>query len=232
MKFKIPTHDPYTGELNPYYEELTGEKNPYDIFNTKIDLTKITCHSGGAVGADTVWDEIGEEFGVKTNAYSYRTKSHVSQNKVEISDQDYEEGVIQITKANEILGRFGIHKYMNLLARNWSQVKYSKQVFAIGTIIEAGGKSVKGYKNNSKNDVVDGGTGYAVMMGINQQNDVYVFDQIKDKWFKWDYDTLRFVELKDVPSITEQDFAGIGTREIRPNGIQAIRDVYTKTFIK
>ena len=24
----IPTHDPYTGELNPYYEELTGEKNP------------------------------------------------------------------------------------------------------------------------------------------------------------------------------------------------------------
>lgn len=25
---KIPTHDPYTGELNPYYEDLTGEKNP------------------------------------------------------------------------------------------------------------------------------------------------------------------------------------------------------------
>jgi hypothetical protein len=28
---KIPTHDPYTGELNPYYEELTGEKNPLSI---------------------------------------------------------------------------------------------------------------------------------------------------------------------------------------------------------
>lgn len=27
-KRKIPTHDPQTGELNPYYEELTGEKNP------------------------------------------------------------------------------------------------------------------------------------------------------------------------------------------------------------
>ena len=27
-KFPIPTHDPQTGELNPYYEELTGEKNP------------------------------------------------------------------------------------------------------------------------------------------------------------------------------------------------------------
>jgi hypothetical protein len=203
-----------------------------DIFNTKIDLTRITCHSGGAVGSDTVWEEIGEEFGVKTNAYSYRTKSHVSPNKVEISDKDYEQGVVEITKANKTLGRFGIHKYMSLLARNWAQVKYSKQIFAIGTIIKAGQKSVKGYKNNSKNDVVDGGTGYAVMMGINQENDVYVFDQIKDKWFRWSYNSLKFVELKEVPLITEQDFAGIGTREILPNGIKAIRDVYQKTFLK
>ncbi len=27
-KFQIPTHDPQTGELNPFYEELTGKKNP------------------------------------------------------------------------------------------------------------------------------------------------------------------------------------------------------------
>lgn len=30
-KKNIPTHDPYTGELNPYYEELTGESNPLII---------------------------------------------------------------------------------------------------------------------------------------------------------------------------------------------------------
>ncbi len=59
---------------------------------------------------------------------------------------------------------------MSLFARNWAQVKYSKQVFAIGTIIKAGEKSAKGYKNKSKSDVVDGGTGYAVMMAINQEN--------------------------------------------------------------
>ena len=28
MITNVPTHDPYTGEINPYYEELTGEKNP------------------------------------------------------------------------------------------------------------------------------------------------------------------------------------------------------------
>jgi hypothetical protein len=30
-KKKIPTYDPQTGELNPYYEELTGKKNPMTI---------------------------------------------------------------------------------------------------------------------------------------------------------------------------------------------------------
>ena len=28
-KKNIPTHDPQTGELNPYYEALTGKKNPW-----------------------------------------------------------------------------------------------------------------------------------------------------------------------------------------------------------
>ena len=28
MSKQIPTHDPYTGEINPYYEELTGQANP------------------------------------------------------------------------------------------------------------------------------------------------------------------------------------------------------------
>ena len=80
--------------------------------------------------------------------------------------------------------------------------------------------------------MVDGGTGYCVMMSINQENDVYVFDQTKDKWFRWSYNSFRFVELKEVPSITNQNFAGVGTREIRDNGIKAIRDVYEKTFKK
>ena len=201
-----------------------------DIFNDKLDLTNVTCHSGGALGSDTCWEVIGKEFGVKTNAYSYRTKYHDSPNKVEISDEDYKDGVVEITKANKILGRFGIHKYMSLLARNWAQVKYSKQVFAIGSIVKSGKNSTKGYKNKSKYDVVDGGTGYAVQMAINHEIGVYVFDQDKDKWFRWSYTSLRFIEMKETPKITEQNFAGIGTRELRINGELAIKNVYEKTF--
>jgi hypothetical protein len=43
MTTNIPTHDPYTGELNPYYEELTGNINPLNKSrrNTNIKLDSL-----------------------------------------------------------------------------------------------------------------------------------------------------------------------------------------------
>lgn len=201
-----------------------------DIFDEpKLDLKNITCHSGGAQGADSFFETFGAKVGVKTRAYSYKTKYHNSPNKVEISENDYQEGIIQINRANHWLNRYGIQKYMNLLARNWCQVKYSKQIIAIGIIISPGEKSSKGYRCNSKYQSVDGGTGYCCQMAIDNLKEVYVFDQIREKWFRWSYSSMSFVETT-CPKIMVQDFAGVGTREINPAGINAIKDVYRKTF--
>ena len=201
-----------------------------DIFDDiEIDLTKIICHSGGADGADTYWEKIGEKVGVKTRDYSYKTPYHKSINKVEISESDFQEGIIQVNRANRSLNRYGVSKYINLLARNWCQVKYSKQIIAIGHILNPGDKSAKGYRCNSKYQSVDGGTGYSIQISIDNLKDIWVFDQIKEKWFRWSYSSMSFVETT-CPKIMVQDFAGIGTREINPAGINAIKDVYKKTF--
>lgn len=197
----------------------------------EIDLSNVICHSGGAEGSDSAWEIIGSKYGVKTKAYSYKTTHHNSNNKVEISDFDYNEGVTQINKANRHLGRFGINKYMNLLARNWAQIKYSTQVFAIGSIVDPGKKSNKGYYSKSKYQTVDGGTGYAVMMAIDNNKEVFVFDQNKNNWFRWSYSSMSFIQC-ETPEIKTQNFAGIGTREISPDGIKAIESVYFKTFTK
>lgn len=202
-----------------------------DIFEIKQNLNNITCHSGGAEGSDTQWELIGEDYGVKTRSYSHKTPSHKSKNKIEISDIDYKEGLENITKANKTLNRYGISKYMNLLARNWAQVKYSNEIYAIGYIVKSKTRNDKGYYNNSDYDLVDGGTGYAVQMGIDNQKMVYVYDQKVSKWFRWSYTYFKFIET-ETPSIKTSDFAGIGTRKINDSGIQAIRDIYNKTFKK
>jgi len=119
---------------------------------------------------------------------------------------------------------------MNLLARNWAQVKYSDEIFAIGNIIEPGKKGSRGFYNKSEFQVVDGGTGYACMCAVNNNKPLYVFDQGKDKWFRWSYTSLKFIEVDKDLKINFENFAGIGTRDIKPNGIKAIEDLYKTTF--
>lgn len=171
-------------------------------------------HSGGARGSDMQFEIIGREYGLtKFNHYWYGKKNPYSKIEDKISDEDYLEGVQKIYEVNEILKRKNIDKYMNLLARNWCQVKYSESTYAISTIT---------------NNKVDGGTGYAVHMSILENHETYVFDQNKQKWYLWYNNKF---EVCVTPKLTK-NFAGIGTREINDFGINAIMNIYKKTLKK
>jgi len=170
-------------------------------------------HSGGARGSDGIFSEIGKEFGlIHFNHYWYKKKNPFSKQEDEISEEDYQEGIEMVNNANKILKRKNIEKYMHLLARNWSQCKYSDAIYAISTL-----------KNNKE---VNGGTGWCIQFGIMTNKPVYVFDQEKEKWYFWNNDKFEYCVT---PKLT-LDFAGIGTREINDAGIKAIRDLYKKTF--
>jgi hypothetical protein len=169
-------------------------------------------HTGGAKGSDSYWDEIGREFGVTNHLhYWYGKMNPKSLPEHEITEEDYLEGVEMINQANKTLKRQNIDKYMPLLARNWVQVKNSDAIYAISVI--------KGIK-------VAGGTGWSCQMAIDTNKELYVFDQEKEKWYFWNNNKF---EVCVTPRLTK-DFAGIGTREINESGIQAIRNVYNKTF--
>jgi hypothetical protein len=204
-----------------------------DIFGhiEKVDPSQCTCHSGGASGSDTTWENITSRYGGETKAYSYKTNYHNSPNKVEISEDDYNEGVKEIQKANQYMNRYGISKYMNLLARNWPQIKYSNQVFAIGNLVRVNERNAKGYYNKGKCTVVDGGTGFAVMMGIINKKPVFVFDQSEEQWYKWSYSVSDYIKVdsSDV-YIVSKDFTGIGTRSINESGKSAIEEVLANSI--
>lgn len=171
-------------------------------------------HSGGALGSDTMWGKIGEEYGVYSKHY-YAEGQKTPNGNTALGKQLLSEADKHLKEANKKLGRlFPTSKdYVNnLLRRNWFQVKNADAIFAIGTIAD--------------NGTVNGGTGWAVQMAIDNNKDVYVFDQSRLKWYrnrdhKWSEVTT--------PKLTP-NFAGIGTREITQEGIQAIRNVYALTF--
>lgn len=218
------------------YFENQDEESPLlnqEQIETKNNPSEYTNHSGGARGADSIWDKIGREFGVINHRHYYqgeRNEHNAPSGNTEITTEDYEEGRYKVAQAAK--RNYG-YQYSAMkdprLIRNWSQVKYADAIFAIGKIVQPGEKIFPNKPGDTRLAVspsVTGGTGYAVGMAINEGKPVHVFDQSKKSWFVWNGEN--FIQ-EETPVLTK-NFAGIGTREIDSFGEQAIRDVYDKTF--
>jgi hypothetical protein len=179
-----------------------------------------TCHSGGCPGADMTWEVAGEEYGVVTHAYSFSGHVQYGKRPVILTDAELAEGLVHVQMAATSLHR-QVNKLPNyilhLLCRNWFQVKHADALYAVGKFMDG------------KNKTVSGGTGWAVQMAIDEKKPIYFYDQVTTAWYEYDYNVNAYVLYNNTPVLTEQ-FAGVGTREITENGIQAILDVYKHTF--
>src|SRR5690606_5930664 len=143
--------------------------------------------------------------------YSYRTLHHKNINKYELTNEEFLEGCKAVEVVAEQLERDRYKPYINLLARNFFQTKFAKQLSAVGIL------------RSDQNGVLvqlEGGTGWSVQMAINMKREIYVFDQNRCKWFAWSYTKKQFTEYEN-PIISQEHFAGIGTRKINIFGIQA-----------
>ncbi len=176
-----------------------------------------TNHSGGCPGADMVWENESFLYGIKTIAYSF--KGHVQEGKYRkiLTEAELAEGWEHVKIAEKGIKRplynIQFNQYVkNLLSRNWFQVKNADTIFAVGKFF------------NDKRTIVDGGTGWAIQMAIDNRKEIYLFEQMQNNWFKYDYQSGKFEWMNCLPTLTE-NFAGIGTRQINHYGIKAIKEI-------
>ena len=195
--FPVPNNIWFSEEWHKIFQQIHNYDGTY------------VNHSGGATGADTLWGEYAGQYGVVSEHYWHGKRTENGNH--EISEEEFEEGKEHVLKANEVLKRQP-YKYMNLLARDYSQVKYSDELFAISTF---------------KDKFVDGGTGWAVQMAIDEKKPVNVYDQERDIWARWE--DGKWFKLDSEPVLTK-NFAGIGKRAINEKGIMALKEVIIKTF--
>jgi hypothetical protein len=213
------------GETN----EEDPPEGPTEAPTTSTAAAEYTNYSGAATGGDTVWAEVGKEYGLgKQVDYTVNTYDRLTPEQKDEVEAAYIRAAQDLGRPIFDLNDSDSKKVYSgkLVRRDYLQAKAADAVFAIGNIVTPGSKNKKGYIVKSKTDSVDGGTGYAVQMAINLGKPVYVFDQTYEKWFAWEDGKFR---ISEVPTLTKK-FAGIGTREINEAGKQAIRDVYANTF--
>jgi hypothetical protein len=183
-----------------------------------------TNHSGGAKGADMKWDEVGRKYGVTEHVH-WRPQDLYQLPEDVLAQMKYD-----VRMAAKVLMRpFEGFKGVELIHRNWLQVKYGDAIYAIAHIVPPGEVDYQGYENKTGKEIVAGGTGWAVEMAIQKGKPVYVFDMTTNFWYIWEHENDKFAIHEQVPTLTK-DFAGIGSRILTPQGEQAIEDVYIKTF--
>lgn len=233
-------------KLFNYLQEQLNKLQLRDTENyneQKLIPTEVTNHSGGAYGADTLWDTIGRRFGV-VNHKHYRdsgntklsnTLSKSGVTATVLSSEQMETARTELKKLLGILYPDTIEG--NLQVRNYYQVINSDAVYAIATL-------------NEDKTGVTGGTNTAVQLGIKLNKSVYVWDINTESWYK--FDGKQFI-LTNTPTLTK-NFAGVGTRDIENYNVynketktweprkqyvgddkankakKAIQDVYNETF--
>lgn len=179
----------------------------------------IICNTGDAKGADEFWTENLKKYKDKVKVIQWTPRNTLQ--------EDRTQGIQEILKANKVLCRY-VQKYLNFLSKNWCQVKYSQVIYASGSLTKPGERGYKGFINKSNITVVEGGTGYAVQMAINNGKKVYFYNQDTDKWMSFDVEKKTWYET-GVEKITG-DFAGIGSTILTTKTKDTILDLIKKSF--
>jgi hypothetical protein len=135
--------------------------------------------------------------------------------RYELSPKELAVGDVSLAYVSKRLNRAYNDKgglIRGVLQTLWHMVSRSQQVFVIGQIQDDG--------------TVVGGTGWSVELARMWSRDLWVFDQEKNGWYRWD--GAGFVS--GTPRITSMHLCGTGTRYLSADGRAAIEDLFRRSF--
>ncbi len=179
-----------------------------------MEAEKCTLYSGGLKGAESVFGETAEKYGVNEVIYTFEGHKLSREKNVKVlSKEELERGNISMELASKMLNRtyYETEKIRKVLQTIFHMVNSGYQVFVVGSIQEDG--SVKG------------GTGWAVQLAKMFNRPLHVFDQPSATWFTW-----KDGWQEDSPRIKYDTILGSGTRYLNDDGRAAIEKLFEESF--
>jgi hypothetical protein len=173
--------------------------------------------SGGGRGAEADFGACAERWGMPEVNYSFAGHRIRERERgvVVLGEQDLKKGDFSLVYVSRRLNRLlsDIPLIRNVLQTIWHQVSNASQVFVVGVIQEDG--------------TVRGGTGWGAELARLWKKPLFVFDQNRRSWFRWNGSAW---EIAVQPVITSEAFAGIGTQNLSDEGREAIRALFVRSF--
>ena len=176
-----------------------------------------TLHSGGAPGAEALFGENAERWGVQEVNFSFEGHTTIRERGLKLlNGKELMTGDVSLAYVGKLMNREyrDTPFFRNVLRSIWHQVNDGQQIFVVGTINDDG--------------TVKGGTGWGAEFAKLCNKPLYVFEQSVGAWMHWR--DSAFHRCETPPSITEKDFTGTGTRQLEDNGKQAITELFARSF--
>ena len=175
-----------------------------------------TLLSGGANGAEAEFGACAERWGLTEANYSFPGRGAVrSRGLIELSEEELKLGDVSSAylKAHMHRSYPDTPLFRRVLQSIWHQVNTAGEVFHVGQL--------------QADNTARGGTGWAVELAKHWGKPVYVFDQDRHAWFRWQ--EHEWVEVA-TPTITRDRFTGTGTRFLNDAGKEAIHQLFENSF--
>jgi hypothetical protein len=175
--------------------------------------------SGGATGAEEAFGACAERHGVEEVNFTFdghRIKRHRGVRV--LNHEELQSGDVSMEYVSRLMNRryADMPTIRRVLQTLWYQVNSGQEIYVIGAILEDG--------------TVRGGTGWGAEFAKLCNKPLYVFDQDRDGWSRWNGDTWDALDTQSAPVITHPHFSGTGTRTLRDNGKTAIEALFKRSF--
>ncbi len=195
---------------------LDGEEASGREPDAQIPPHRCTLYSGGAAGTEATFGEIAARWGMREIAFTF--EGHLQQRtegRHELSPRELEMGDVSLSYVSKRLNRSYNDRgglIRGVLQTLWHMVSRAQQVFVVGSIQADG--------------TVRGGTGWSVELARMWSRELWVFDQTKERWFRWRDEGW----VPESPRITAAHLCGTGTRQINEAGRAAVEALFASSF--
>ena len=175
--------------------------------------------SGGAKGAEAEFGANAERFGIDEVNFTFEGHNIERRRGLRVlNHKELKNGDISLEYVSRLMNRTYTDNptFRKILQSIWYQINNGQEIYVIGEILD--------------DNTVKGGTGWGAEFAKICNKLLYVFDQKRNAWFKWNQ--AEWVERRrgDKPVISHIHFTGTGTRVLEENGRKAIRELFEKTF--
>ena len=172
--------------------------------------------SGGIKGAEAEFGAIAERLGIEEVNFTFEGHNIVRTRGLRVlNHEELKNGDVSLEYISKLMNRSYTTSptIRKVLQSIWYQINKGQEIYVIGEILA--------------NKTVKGGTGWGAEFAKLCNKPLYVFDQKRNAWFKWNESD--WAECKE-PVITHAHFTGTGTRFLEANGKKAIAGLYERSF--